>query len=334
MRGVRLTKVFARRRRGGSPRRRGAIAIIVVLGLLAVLYAPSGLALGKTTYYAELARSGGLQPGDEVRVAGVGVGQVGSVELAGSLVRVSFRVGDSLRLGSDSRADVRIATLLGNHVLALTPGGSGTLPDRTIPLANTSVPFEVQDIIEAGAPALEKLDGDKLRRALAVLADGFRDTPALTRDTLESVARLSEVVVMRREQLDRLVSQTAALAGNLDDNRADLIALLREASLIFDEVTRRRAVITELLTDTRALARVLRGVVADNQRKLTPLLKNLNVVLTTLQDNDAALREVAILLGPASRYFANAAGNGPYLDVNGPNAVFPDSAVCGPQGRC
>lgn len=321
-------------RRGRSPRRTGIVAIAVVLGLLALLFAPSGLALGKTTYHAELARSGGLQSGDEVRVAGVGVGRVSSVKLRGPLVRVSFRVGDSLRLGRNTRADVRIATLLGNHVLALTPGGDVPLVDRTIPLANTSVPFEVQDLIESGAPAVEKLDGAKLRDALRAIAAGFRDTPVLTRDTLDSVARLSDVVVLRREQLDRLVTQTAALVENLDENRDELVGLLREASQIFDEVTRRRAVITELLTDTRALARVLRGVVADNQRKLGPLLANLNVVLTTLQNNDAALRQVAILLGPAARYFANATGNGPYIDVNGPNAVFPDSALCGPQGRC
>jgi len=42
------------------------------------------------------------------------------------------------------------------------------------------VPFEVQDIVEAGGTALEQLDGTKLRAALQVLSDDFRNTPALT----------------------------------------------------------------------------------------------------------------------------------------------------------
>jgi phospholipid/cholesterol/gamma-HCH transport system substrate-binding protein len=41
-----------------------------------------------------------------------------------------------------------------------------------------------------------------------------------------------------------------------------------------------------------------------------------------------------VLLGPAARYFANATGNGPYFDVNGPNAIFPDSMLCVPQQKC
>lgn len=317
-----------------TPRATG-VAMVLVLGTLAsLLFVPSGLALGKATYYAELARAGGLGRGDDVRVAGVGVGKVTSLKIRDAKVLVSFRVSDSVKLGRDTRADVKIATLLGTHYLGLSPGGGGPLTGRTIPVANTSVLFEIQDIVEAGAPALEKLDGAKLREALRVLADGFRDTPALARETLDNVARLSEVVITRRDQLDRLINQAAAVTANLDSNRDTFVDLLEQASSIFNEVTRRRAVIRDLLADTRALAKALTGVVRDNQAKITPLLANLNVVLGTLRANDEALRRVAVLLGPAARYFANAGGNGPYLDANGPNAVLPDSLLCKPQSAC
>ncbi len=322
------------RLRPRTPRATGLATVLVLATLASLLFVPSGLALGKETYRAEFARAGGMARGDEVRVAGVGVGKVTSLTIRDAKVLVSFRVSDRVKLGRDSRADVKIATLLGTHYLGLTPGGGGPLTDRTIPIANTSVPFEIQDIVEAGAPALEQLDGAKLRAALRVLADGFRDTPALARETLDNVARLSEVVITRRDQLDRLINQAAAVTANLDANRDTFVDLLRQASAIFDEVTRRRAAIRELLADTRALAKVLTAVVRENQAKITPLLANLNVVLGTLRANDEALRRVAILLGPAARYFANAAGNGPYLDANGPNALLPDSLICKPQSEC
>lgn len=317
-----------------TARATGVVTVVVLALFAGLLFVPSGLALGKATYHAELARAGGLRPGDDVRIAGVNVGQVMDLQLRDARVRVSFRLSDGVNLGPDTRADVKVATLLGTHVLALTPGGDGPLAGRTIPLASTSVPFEVQDIIEAGAPALERLDGAKLRQALRALADGFRDTPDLARDTLDNVARLADVVVTRRDQLDQLVTQAAAVTANLDANSDQLVGLLRQSSAVFDEVTRRRAVIRELLSDTRDLARVLTGVVRDNEAKVAPLLRNVNVVLETLRANEESLRQVAILLGPASRYFANAGGNGPYLDVNGPNAVLPDALLCRPQGRC
>jgi phospholipid/cholesterol/gamma-HCH transport system substrate-binding protein len=311
------------------------IATVTVIAIVAgMLFLPGGVALGKQTYYAELARAGGLEPGDSVRVAGIIVGEVTSLKVRDARVRVSFRLGDSVKLGPATRADVKIATLLGTHFLGVTPGGTGPLPNRTIPLANTTVPFEIQDIVEAGAPALEKLDGEKLRQALRVIADGFRDTPALAREAVDNIARLSDVVITRRDQLDRLVSQTAAVTANLDANRDTLVDLLEQASAIFHEITARRAVIRELLSDTLALSKALSNVIRDNQAKISPLLKNLNVVLDTLRANDDALKRIAVLLGPAARYFANAAGNGPYVDANGPNAVLPDSFLCKPQSKC
>ncbi len=156
------------------------MTIAVVMLVVGALFVPSGLALGRATYYAELKQAGGLKPGDEVRVAGVGVGQVKSMEVRDARVRVTFRISGDVELGKDSEAAVKIATLLGNHYLDLRPRGAGPLPDRTIALANTTVPFEVQDIIEAGGPALEELDGTKLQAALGVLSDDFRNTPELT----------------------------------------------------------------------------------------------------------------------------------------------------------
>jgi phospholipid/cholesterol/gamma-HCH transport system substrate-binding protein len=311
------------------------IATVTVIAIIAgLLFLPNGVALGKKTYYAELARAGGLQPGDDVRVAGISVGKVTSLKIRDARVRVSFRVGDSVKFGQDTRADVKIATLLGTHYLGVTPAGTGSLPNRTIPLKNTTVPFEIQDIVEAGAPALEKLDGERLRQALRVIANGFRDTPALAREAVDNIARLSDVVVTRRDQLDRLVSQTAAVTANLDANRDTLVDLLEQASAIFAEISARRTVIRELLTDTRDLSRALHNVLADNQAKISPLLRNLNVVLGTLRANDQALKRIAILLGPAARYFGNTAANGPYVDANGPNAVLPDSLLCKPQSTC
>ncbi len=317
-----------------GPRFVGTLTIAIAVTLIVALFVPSGFALGKKAYHAELVQAGGLVPGDEVRVAGVGVGNVKTLKVRDGLVRVDFRIGRSIKLGADTRAEVKVATLLGNHYLELRPGATGALRDDTIPLANTKVPFAIQDIVQTGGTALEQLDGQKLRDALRVLSDNFRNTPAITGKALDAIARLSDVVVSRRTDLDTLIRRTNDVTTNIDANRDVLVDLMRQASLILEEVTRRRAAITELLVDARALAVQLTGLVRDNKKVIKPLLTNLNVVLATLRENQANLDRIAILLGPAARYFANAAGNGPYFDVNGPNAVFPDSALCVPQQKC
>lgn len=330
-----LARRRAPRRRGQhGPKFIGIITICVVALVVGSLFVPTGLALGKTTYYAELSQAGGLGPGDEVRVAGVGVGEVKSLAVRDAKVHVTFRLARSVRLGPGTEATVKVATLLGNHFLELRPAGEGTLPDHTIRLANTTVSFEVKDIIEAGGTALEELDAGKLRDALKVLADDFRDTPALTRETVVGLAKFSDVVVKRQDQIGRLIRSANTVTTNLNANREQLVALMQQASLILGEVTRRRAAIHELLVDAQALGAQLTGLVRENSKTVAPLLAHLNVVLDTLRDNDKALGEALSLLGPGARYFANATGNGPYVDVVAPNAIFPDSMLCKIQARC
>jgi phospholipid/cholesterol/gamma-HCH transport system substrate-binding protein len=317
-----------------GPRFLGTVTIAVVLALLLALFLPNNISLNKRTWHAQLAQAGGLKSGDEVRVAGVPVGRVTSLKIRDALVWTTFQLRKSIDLGRDSHADVKVATLLGNHFLQVVPGGGGPLPDHTIPVANTLVPFQVEDIIQAGGAALEQLDGAKIRDALKVLSDDFRGTPALTRQALDGISRLSAVVLTRRAQLSTLLQQADNVTANLDANRDSLVQLMQQASLVLAEVTRRRDAIDKLLVDAQAISDQLTGLVRDNQATITPLLAHLDLVLGTLRANSDALDQIAILLGPASRYFANVVGNGPYLDINGPDAVFPDSLLCGPQGKC
>ncbi|HEY2831226.1 MAG TPA: MCE family protein [Sporichthyaceae bacterium] len=322
------------RRKARGPRFLGTVTVAVVLALLLALFLPNNISLGKRTWHAQLAEAGGLKSGDEVRVAGVPVGHVTSLQIRDAMVRATLQIRRSIDLGRDSQANVKVATLLGNHFLEVVPGGGGPLPDRTIPVANTLVPFQVEDIVQAGGAALEELDGAKIRGALKVLSDDFRGTPALTRQALDGISRLSAVVLTRRAQLNTLLQQADNVTANLDANRDSLVQLMQQASLVLAEVTRRRDAIDKLLVDAQAISEQLTGLVRDNQATITPLLAHLDVVLATLRANSDALDQIGILLGPAARYFANVVGNGPYMDINGPDAVFPDSMLCAPQGKC
>ena len=71
-----------------TPRATGISTVAVLAVLAGLLFVPSGVALGKSTYHAELARAGGLLPGDEVRVAGIGVGKVTSLKIAKAVAAV------------------------------------------------------------------------------------------------------------------------------------------------------------------------------------------------------------------------------------------------------
>ena len=77
---------------------------------------------GGDTYHAAFAESGGLKPNDEVRIAGVRVGKVESVELDGDHVKVTFRVDGDAEFGAETAAAIKVKTLLGAMFLVTAAG--------------------------------------------------------------------------------------------------------------------------------------------------------------------------------------------------------------------
>jgi phospholipid/cholesterol/gamma-HCH transport system substrate-binding protein len=79
----------------------GAISLAVIAALMTVAFKAGDLPIigGGDTYYASFGEAGGLKPNDEVRIAGVRVGKVRSVELDGDHVKVGFQVDSSADFG-------------------------------------------------------------------------------------------------------------------------------------------------------------------------------------------------------------------------------------------
>ncbi|WP_235736159.1 MlaD family protein [Nocardioides alcanivorans] len=105
-------------------RRVGVIGVAVLALVAGLIAATSTFPFGKNTYTAELEHTAGLRVGEEVQVAGVGVGDVTKIELDGKSVIVEFTVDNDIRLGRDTTAEVKVATLLGTHFLLINPQGA------------------------------------------------------------------------------------------------------------------------------------------------------------------------------------------------------------------
>ena len=159
----------------------GAVSLAVIALMIMAAFRAQDLPLigGGDTYYAAFSESGGLKANDEVRIAGVRVGKVEKVELAGDHVRVTFRVdtGD-VEFGDKTHAAIKVKTLLGAMYLALEPAGSGQLDEGgEIPVERTSSPYDVVDAFSGLAETSERIDTDQLARSLTTLADLSRNTP-------------------------------------------------------------------------------------------------------------------------------------------------------------
>ncbi len=310
-----------------------AIAILGLVGAAVIFLSVANF--GTKSYTAVLEHTGGLRAGEDVQVHGVHKGKVTGIELDGDEVKVSFVLDSDIELGSRSEATVKVATLLGTHYLEVNPSGTGELADATIPLERTSVPYNLQDVLESGAQALDELDPELLAEALTQMAGTLGASQDQIRPALEGVARLSEVIATRSDQTGELLTAARSVTDQLAASSDDIIGLMKQTNLVITEVTSRREAIHRLLVETTELARALQAIVESTQGKLEPALRDLNDVITFFNKQDEQLQHVLDVMAPAVRYVANAAGNGPWVDLFLKDPALPaDDVACQLRGDC
>lgn len=317
-----------------DPFKLGILAIVVGLLLAIGVVVLSQLSFGKSTYTALLTQSAGLKSAEDVQIAGVFVGQVKSVELDGDKVKVTFTVDSGVHLGSQTTAEVKVATLLGTHLLMVTPKGTGSLHDNQIPLAQTSVPFNLQDVLNQGAQQLQQIDAKQLATLLNTITNELSPSTADVGPALQGVVRLSTFIANRSGQIGHLLKAARSVTTQLSSSSSDLIALMQQTNLVIQEVTDRRQAIHLLLVETSKLATNVNGIINDTKADTGPALTALNGTLAELRAQDAALRHVLDVMAPAARYLANATGNGPWVDLNTDGSVLPPNDLCKKLGQC
>ena len=291
-----------------------AVGVTVTALVTAAVFFADDLPFGTTGYSAYFTEAAGLKPSDEVAVAGVKVGEVTAVTLAGDQVRVAFRVRDAW-IGDRTTASIEIKTLLGQKYLELDPQGGGEQdPAQTIPRQRTAAPYDVVAAFDDLAGTVTKIDTGQLAQSFQVLSDTFRNAPAEIRSTVDGLASLSKSISSRDEQLRQLLAATNEISRTLAGRDDQFQKLIGDGASLLQEVQQRRQAISALLTGSQALATQLKGLVADDNGQLGPTLTQLDQVTAVLQRNQANLDKGLALIGPYYRLLDTALGNGRWID--------------------
>ncbi|WP_028937085.1 MCE family protein [Pseudonocardia spinosispora] len=311
-----------------SPFWLGVVTSVVIVVAVLLTIAIGTLDLGRSAYEAEFAQAAGIKVGDDVRVAGMPIGAVQSAGLEGDHVLVKFRVDRDVELGSGTTASIKLATLLGSRYLELIPDGPGELRDGRIPLAHTSVPYDLAKVLQTGTPILEDLDLNKVREATTALTKNLGGQGPQISAALDGLSRLSDVVIARKDQVSQLIDTTGAFTKEADQRSGQIFAIMGQSNHLLTALVQRREMIRGLLSNLAGVTDQLRKAIGENQDQFRPLLRNLDELTDLLKRNDENLDRAFEVIAPASRYLANASGNGPYFDLNLPYSIVPDNILC------
>ncbi|BBY79750.1 MCE family protein [Mycolicibacterium pulveris] len=256
--------------------RRLRIGLAVTLALLlaastAVIWRTVAAAnrIHLTAYFEN---SNGLYVNDEVRILGVPVGRITSIEPQVQRVKITFWVDGKYSVPADARAAIVSPQLVTARAIQLTPaytGGEKLADGAVIGEDRTAVPLEWDDLrlqleklTEALAPtqpggvstlgafvdtAANNLRGEgvnihdtvvKLARALSILGDHSADTFATVKNLSVVVSALHDSSALLRQLNGNLAAATGALNSAPDgvgDAIADLNHVVTEATAFLSE---------------------------------------------------------------------------------------------------
>ena len=266
---------------------------------------------------AEFKDAAGVTAENQVRVAGIKVGTVKSVELATDRVLITMEIDNGIEIPNDAFAEIKLATLLGTKFIDLeAKGGEPFLEEGDlIPLERTTVPYEICQASNQGTNVLEGLDGPALNDMLVELTKLTKVAEDEIGQALEGLNELGAGLNAKDEDLRSLLAGANDLTELLSDEGDEIVRLIDSSNEVLGSLAEKREEVQSLLAATNIMARDVAALVRDNRANIDSILGDLHRALVVLDKNVRHLDQALEYAGPSSRYFGSIFTQGQWGDI-------------------
>ena len=202
-----------------------ALGAVALMGLHFLKLPAKVFGVGRYTVSMQLPEAGGLYGTGNVTYRGVEVGRVQSVHLTDTGVEAQLSLKSGIDIPSDLNAEVHSQSAIGEQYVELIPrnGTSRPLKDGdVIPRSETSVPPDINSLLDAANSGLHAIPRDNLKTAIdeaytAVgglgpqLSDIVKGSTALAIDARKNLDPLIDLIDNSKPVLDSQVQTSAAI---------------------------------------------------------------------------------------------------------------------------
>lgn len=340
---TRIRTILGRRTESRNPFRRWAIRIGAVVVAVAVI-ATGYHFVQQSRYYtvtAHFTGTNGLYPGDQVRVVGVKVGTVQSIEPDGTSLTVRMRIPRSLRLPRDVKAVVMAQSLVAARFIQLTPAwtsGPDAGHDVDIPLDRTAVPVEwdqveqqLNRVTSALSPTSDdpKGPGARFLGSAAAALNGNGDT---LRASLRQLSATMKTLSAGSADLFSTVRNLQAFTTALAASDQQIVVFQGRLATVSQVLAGTHDQLSTALTTLDGAIGDIQSFVTAHRDGITTQLHQLSDATGTLVSQRAALETILHRAPTALSNYYNTynPGQGAITGVPGfPNFGNPINLICG-----
>ncbi|OBF21147.1 MCE family protein [Mycobacterium sp. ACS4331] len=293
---------------------------VLVAVLAAALVAGGVVALrafnhaGRTQLVAYFDNSNGLFIGDEVRILGVPVGAIETIEPQPERAKVTFWVDAKHKVPADAKAVIVSPQLVTARAIQLTPAySSGPVLDSgaEIPLDRTAVPLEWDDL----RTQLEKLTDalaptqpggvSTLGQFVNTAADNLRGQGANIRETVMTMGKAMSALGDHSDDTFATLKNLSVVVTALEDSSDLLAQLNRNMAAVTGLVADDPGAVSDAVNDLNAVVAEATQFVKDNREAAGIATEKLASISTAVHGGLDDIKQALHAFPNAAQNFAN-----------------------------
>jgi len=262
------------------------VALLAVIGLVRILEGPEDRVLTAT-----FARTTSLYEGAKVKVLGVDVGSVESIEVKGTAVEVRIRYDADVKLPADVHALVVPPSIVGDRFVQLAPAyesGAVLADGATLDLDHTGVPLELDDTFD-GIDKLAVGLGPKganrdgaVSRLVRATANNLRGNGRRLNETIREMAGAMSTLADSGDDVASTVHNLGTVTNTLVGSDADIRALVSNLVAVSTTLNGQRGDIVNAVRQLRTALREVGDFTEDNRGALKQTVDGLTTVTAVL----------------------------------------------------
>lgn len=295
---------------------------------------------------AEFADVSGLRVGDDVKAAGVRVGQVKEIEATDEGAQITMEIVTEQAVLDNTKLVMRYQNLLGQRYIGMVQGakrGAALKDGATVPVTQTDPGFDLTELLNGFRPlfkVLQPADVNSLATSIVKVLQGeggtieqlLKQTGELSNFLADKDAVIGDVMTNLKPVLDNLAGQGSEITTTVRELRSLMTGLARDRKSIGASIDG----VSRLVGATSSLLKEVKVPLVGATDRLVTVADMLNKSRGTLEDALPAFGNIFESLGRATSYenalnvyvcsLAISLGEGVAINPAGNNG--PWSAVC------
>ncbi|MQA07096.1 MAG: MCE family protein [Pseudonocardiaceae bacterium] len=269
-----------------------------------------------------------LNEGDDVRMSGVRIGRVTSIEtVRDTYADVGFEIEASRRLPSDVTARIKYRNLVGQKYVALSTGQSQTpsvlRPGELIPLERTQPALNLNALFNGFKPLFQALNPDDVNKLSAELVQVLQGEGSTVHSLLGHIGSLTSTLAGKDKVIGEVIDNLNHVLDTVHGRRAELAGLIDQLQQLSTGLAEQRRPIGQAVSSLGELTNTTADLLKSARPPLKQDIAELGSVAKNLGDHRQLVEKFVSGLAPKVRKITRTVNYGGWFNYY----------LCGLSGR-